>query len=188
MRNIIVTVHSWSKHCMRGRASWECWETLKIAGSNVRCFFCMFVQVTCHWFTFVLDSESAQIFYQVCYVLKWVDLFMKIQLCMSIPWLDYFSKLDETTEIGCNLYKSASHKNGWQAKLLNRTKNRKSTHMHERQPVGCYAISKARKACAVRVTIFSRGGKFRPVSNFSTHFYCTQVTCSYVLLSYSIAK
>ena len=120
--------------------------------------------------------------------LSGVDLFMKIQLCMNIPWLDYFSKLDETTEIGCNLYKSASHKNGWRAKLLNRTKNRKSTHMHERQPVGCYAISKARKACAVRVTIFSRGGKFRPVSNFSTHFYCTQVTCSYVLLSYSIAK
>ena len=35
-------------------------------------------------------------------------------------------------------------------------------------------------ACAVCVTIFSTGGKFQPVSNFTTF---TQAACSYALLS-----
>ena len=135
MRDRTVTVHSWSKHCMRGRASWECWETLKIAGSNVSFFACLckLLVTDLHlcWILKVLRYFTKSV---MC--LSGFDLFMEIQLCMNIPWLDYFNKLDETTEIGCNLYKSASHKNEWRAKLLNRTKNGTSAHMQERQPVG----------------------------------------------------
>ena len=37
-------------------------------------------------------------------------------------------------------------------------------------------------ACAVRVTIFSNGSKFRLVSKFTELHALTLVTCSYVLL------
>ena len=44
----------------------------------------------------------------------------------------------------------------------------------------CYA------ACAVRVSIFSTGGKFRPVSNFTKLHVLTLAACSYALLVWYI--
>ena len=38
------------------------------------------------------------------------------------------------------------------------------------------------RSCAVRVTIFSTGGKFRPVSNFTELHALTQASHSYALL------
>ena len=38
------------------------------------------------------------------------------------------------------------------------------------------------RTCAGRVTIFSTGGKFRPVSNFTYLHTLTLATCSYALL------
>ena len=40
-------------------------------------------------------------------------------------------------------------------------------------------------ACIVRVTTFSTGGKFQPVSNFTESHTLTQATRSYTLLQYS---
>ena len=41
------------------------------------------------------------------------------------------------------------------------------------------------RSCAVRVTIFSTGGKFRPVSNFTELHTLTLAACFYALLYYA---
>ena len=163
MRDITVTVHSWSKHWVGGLA--ENAERHK----RLLAVMLVFLHVCASYLSLIYTCVGFwKIFYQVCYVLKWVWFVYGNTAMYEYPLITrLLQQTYETTEIGCNLYKSASHKNGWRAKLLNCTKNRTSTHIQEWQPVGCYAISKAWKACAVCVTIFSRGSKFRPVSNFT---------------------
>ena len=64
---------------------------------------------------------------------------------------------------------------------MNRTKNRTPGHMLSNSGLS------TRAACRVHVTIFSTGGKFQPVSNFTELHALTLAACSYALLATHIA-